>query len=345
LIELSEGQRNRRPVIPVGVVIVAWNAEQYIGDCLSSVERLERKAQEVVVVDNASQDDTARLAQASHPRAKVIRQATNVGFARANNIGIAANESPFLLVLNPDTRLEPDFLEKLLPAFDDPAVGIACGKLLRFDGRTIDSAGQQLGRSRQPIDRGYGRADHGQFDRDEEVFGACGAAALYRRSMLEAIADEGGAFFDEGFFAFYEDLDLAWRARKLGWKAVYRHRAVAYHARGGTAGTAAVRERGRALLSRSPELRYHIVKNRYLTILRNDKTADYVRDLPFIVARDLATLALLLWHSPEVLPRLWKARAIFRRAWTLRRRDAERPSFSVTSFVDYNGIRRGDNHG
>ncbi len=152
--ELSEGQRNRRPVIPVSVVIVAWNAERYIGDCLSSVERLERDAQEVVVVDNASQDDTARLAQARHPRAKVIRQATNVGFARANNIGIAANESPFLLVLNPDTRLEPDFLEKLLPAFDDPAVGIACGKLLRFDGRTIDSAGQELGRSRQPIDRG-----------------------------------------------------------------------------------------------------------------------------------------------------------------------------------------------
>jgi GT2 family glycosyltransferase len=324
-------------------VIVAWNSERYIVDCLSSVARLERDAAEVVVVDNASQDDTARLAQVFRPQVKLIRQTTNLGFSRGNNIGIASTESPFLLVLNPDTRLEPDFLEKLLPSFDDPGVGIACGKLLRFDGRTIDSAGQELGRSRQPIDRGYGQADRGQFDRDEEVFGACGAAALYRRSMLEAIADEGGAFFDESFFAFYEDLDLAWRARKLGWKVVYRHRAVAYHARGGTAETVAVRERGRALLSRSPELRYHIVKNRYLTILRNDKTADYARDLPFIVGRDLATLAILLWHSPGVLPRLWKARPLYRRALELRRRDAKRPSFSAARLVDYNGVHPGEN--
>src|SRR6516164_8669318 len=183
---MSEGQRNPRPAFPVGVVIVAWNSERYIVDCLSSVARLERDAAEVVVVDNASQDDTARLAQVFRPQVKLIRQTTNLGFSRANNIGIASTESPFLLVLNPDTRLEPDFLEKLLPSFDDPGVGIACGKLLRFDGRTIDSAGQELGRSRQPIDRGYGQADRGQFDRDEEVFGACGAAALYRRSMLEA---------------------------------------------------------------------------------------------------------------------------------------------------------------
>ena len=99
------------------------------------------------------------------------------------------------------------------------------------------------------------------------------------------------------------------------------------------------------MLSRPPDLRYHIAKNRYLTILRNDMPKDYLKNLPFILARDLGTLAILSCYSPEVLRRLWKARPLFRRALELRRRDAERPSFSATSSVDYNGIRRGDNHG
>jgi GT2 family glycosyltransferase len=134
---------------------------------------------------------------------------------------------------------------------------------------------------------------------------------------------------NEAFFAFGEDLDLAWRARRSGWKAVYRHEAVGYHARGGSAGGSPRLRRWAAMLGRGPGIRYHVVKNRYLTILRNDSPGGYLRHLPFILARDLATLVLLGLTSPSVLPKLWRSRELFRRAREKGRLDAERPRYQV----------------
>lgn len=286
---------------------------------------MRRPPAETLVVDNASADGTIDIVRRGFPDVGLIACQSNLGFCRANNIGIARTTSPFVLVLNPDTRLSEDFLEALLPVFDDPRAGMAAGKLLRFDGRTIDSAGQDLARSRQPNDRGYGCRDRGQFDRDQEVFSVCAAAALYRRAMLTDLADQDGAIFDETFFAFNEDLDLAWRARRRGWKAVYRHRAIGFHARGATARSPVVRRRFIALIARSPEIRFHVAKNRYLTILRNDTRRDYLVNLPFILARDLGIVALLLLTSPAVLLRLWRARGLFRQALDRRRHDLARP--------------------
>jgi GT2 family glycosyltransferase len=310
---------------PVAVVVVSWNSAAWLPGCLDSVEGLARPPREIVVVDNASTDGSPEVAARDRPRVRVLPLARNAGFCEANNLGIAATGSPYVLVLNPDTRLRPSFLEELLPAFEDPSVGIAAGKLLRFDGVTLDSAGQELGRSRQPRDRGYGGPDRGAFDRDGPVFGACGAAALYRRAMLDHVADPGGAVFDPAFFAFNEDLDLAWRARRLGWTAAYRHAAVALHARGGSAGAPGVRRPFGALWWRSPEVRFHVLKNRYLTILRNDTWTGYLTHLPFILARDVAMLGVTAVTSPAVLLRLWRERALFRGALQRRRLDFIRP--------------------
>jgi GT2 family glycosyltransferase len=312
---------------PVAVVVVTWNAERFVRACLASLRALSRPPEEVVVVDNASSDATAAIVRDEFPEVRLIAGAENAGFCKANNIGMRATRAPFVLVLNPDTILDARFLEELLPAFDDARVGIAAGKLVRFDGVTLDSAGQQLARSRQPIDRGYGVRDRGQFDRDEIVFGACGAAALYRRAMLEALADAPGVYFDEAFFAFYEDLDLAWRARRAGWSAAYRHRATGRHARGGA--EAAGPRRFTALLGRSPEVRFLVARNRWLAILRNDRVADLLRNLPFVLARDAGTLGAILLTSPGVLLRLWRERGAFGRALERRRLDAERPRHEV----------------
>jgi GT2 family glycosyltransferase len=314
---------------PVAVVIVSWNSAGYLPDCLDSLRRLERPPAEVVVVDAGSVDGSVELVRKRYPEAELIDCQENVGFCRGNNLGIRASSSPFVLALNPDTRLEPRFLEEQLPAFDEPRVGMSAGKLLRFDGKTLDTAGQLLSRARRPQDRGYGEPDAGQFDRDEEVFGACGAAALYRREMLDAIADPGPDYFDESFFTFGEDLDLAWRAQRAGWRAVYRHRAVGYHARGGSATRAPWLRRRIPLLGRSPEIRFHAVKNRYLSILRNDTVAAYLRDLPFVLARDLSVGLLLLVSSPGVLWRLWRERELFRAALDRRGLDAARPAPKV----------------
>jgi GT2 family glycosyltransferase len=308
---------------PVAVIVVSWNSIRYLGDCLDSLERLTCPPAEICVVDNGSTDGSPDAAR-GRTAVRLVALAENVGFCRANNLGIQQTTSPFVLVLNPDTVLRPDFLEQLLPAFEDPRVGMAAGKLLRFDGETLDSCGQLLGRSRQPVDRGYGQPDRGQMETDGEVFGVCGAAALYRRQMLDSIADPGRQYFDERFFAFYEDLDLAWRARRRGWTAMYRHRAVGRHARGGSAEGSSWLSGRAAMLGRPAEIRFHVVKNRYLTILRNDRPGDYLRNLPFIWGRDLATLALLVAGSPGVLARLWRARALFPEAVRRGRLDAGR---------------------
>jgi GT2 family glycosyltransferase len=309
---------------PVAVVVVSWNAANYLPGCLESLDGLERPPAEVVVVDSGSGDGSPELVRARYPDVELIDCGENVGFCRGNNIGIRATSSPFVLVLNPDTLLERGFLEQLLPAFEDPRVGMVAGKLLRFDRETVDTAGQLLSRSRRPRDRGYGEIDRGRFDRDDEVFGVCGAAALYRREMLDSIVDPGGQYFDEAFFAFGEDLDLAWRAQRMGWSAAYRYRSVGYHARGGSSGGPAWSRRRGALLGRSAVIRYHVLKNRYLTILRNDTVAGYVANLPFIVGRDLALLGLVLFTSPGILGRLWAERAVFRGALEKRRLDAAR---------------------
>ncbi len=312
---------------PVAVVIVTWNPGKLLGDSLASLRGLVRPPAETVVVDNASHDGTPDRVRREFPEVALIDNAENLGFCAANNQGIRSTTSPFVLVLNPDTRLAPEFLERLLPAFDDPGVGIAAGKLLRFDGKTLDSAGQRLGRSRRPRDRGYGEPDRGQYDRDEEVFGACGAAALYRRAMLESIADPGPDYFDEAFFAYNEDLDLAWRARRRGWRAVYRHAAIGYHQRGAVQPGGIARRA--ALMAMPPRLRFHVVKNRWLTLIRNETVAGLLAHLPFILARDAVTLAVLALTSPGVLARLWRERAVFRRARELRRLDAARPGHHV----------------
>lgn len=303
---------------PVAVVIVTWNSAKFIRACLLSLRSLERRPNEIVVVDNASSDGTAAIVRKEFPEVRLIERGANAGFCRPNNKGIQATTSPYVLVLNPDTALESRFLEALLPAFDDPKVGIAAGKLLRFDGSTLDSAGLMLGRSRQPIDRGFGTKDVGQFDLDADVFGACGAAAMYRRAMLDQIADGPGRFFDESFFAFYEDLDLAWRAQRRGWRAVYRYRAVGRHARGG-ANTAPGPRRFTSLLGRTPDIRFLVARNRWLTILRNDRRRDLLLNLPFVLARDVATFGVIAVKSPSVLVRLWRDRAAFARATEKRR--------------------------
>jgi GT2 family glycosyltransferase len=306
-----------QPTAPVAVVIVTWNSAAFIAGCLNSVCKLERRPEEIVVVDNDSSDGTAALVRDRFPDVRLIDAGGNTGFCRANNLGISHTTSPFVLVLNPDTTLDPRFLEELLRTFNDSNVGIAAGKLLRFDGVTLDSCGQMLGLSRQPIDRGFGKKDKGQYDEDAEVFGACGAAALYRRTMLDQIADGAGQYFDESFFAFYEDLDLAWRAQRAGWRAVYRHRAVGRHARGGAAAAEGPR-RYTSLLSRSPEVRFLVLRNRWLTILRNDRRGDFLRNLPFVLVRDKLMLGAILMTSPGVIARLWKDRAAFGKAWQKR---------------------------
>ena len=298
---------------PVSIVIANWNGGEWLEGCLQSIRNLRRPPEACLIVDNGSEDHSKAVVE-KFPEVRWLPLHKNTGFCHANNVGFQQTTSEFVLALNPDTKLEPEFLEEQLRVFREREhVGATAGKLLRFDGKTLDTAGQQLSRSRQPIDRGYGKLDRGAFDEPEYVFSVCGAAALYRRRMLEAIQLSPGEFFDERFFAFYEDLDLCWRANRAGWKVFYVPTAVGFHARGATAQPGGNLARWTATWKRSPEVRFHVIKNRWLSQLRNDKISAWIRDFPWIAARDFALLSIAAIRSPSVLLRLWNSRAMFRR--------------------------------
>lgn len=235
------------------VNIVAWNSLAYLQNLFATLHAQDLSDFTITVVDNASDDGTAKWFMENESAVTVLRNFRNQGFSRAHNqaISLALSRWPedawphrYILVANPDLEFAPDCLRLLVECMDaDPSIG-ACGpKLLRAyvksqeDGRMeaertrfIDSTGLIMKKSRRSVDRGAGEEDHGQYDAQAEVFGCSGACVLFRASAL-ADAKLAGEFFDEDFFAYKEDVDLAWRMRRLGAKAVIVPKAVAWHHR------------------------------------------------------------------------------------------------------------------
>ncbi len=276
----------------VSVTIVTWNSERYLSECFASLRQQDCPELEVSIVDNASTDGTRALLRSVESRWQVIYNDSNVGFAAGQNQAIRASTGEWVLCLNPDVVLSPDFVSQLVRAGKEHRdAGSLCGKLLRWDAAAeqhktniIDSTGIYFTRNMRHLDRGAEETDHGQYDRVQYVFGASGAAAMFRREFIEAISVEG-QFFDEEFFAFREDGDLAWRAQLMGWKCLYTPAAVAWHVR-------------RVTPERRAELplviNWHSVKNRFL--MRGKNASGWLCwRLFFPVAwRDLMTLGYAL---------------------------------------------------
>jgi GT2 family glycosyltransferase len=200
---------------PISVVIVNFNGERVIGPCLDSVFAQSCPPAEVIVVDNASTDGSCNLVRRIFPSVKVIASPVNHGYAGGCNLGIRACSQEFVAILNNDVVLDPGWAEAMMRHLDKPFAFWASLVVFAYDPRLVDSAGDGMA----VIGAGYKRG-HGQpasrYDREEEVFGACAAAALYRRSMLDEISG-----FDEDFFLIYEDADLNLRARLRGHRCLY----------------------------------------------------------------------------------------------------------------------------
>jgi len=304
----------------VTVVIVTWESAQVLPDCLDSLAAQTLTPESIVVVDNASSDGCAELARRSG--CEVIANRENLGFCRASNQGWERARGGAVLFLNPDVVLDPGYLEAATAGLQEgPRIGFVAGKLLRFDRATLDSAGQLLGRSRRTVERGYGEPDRGQFDLAGPVFSVCGAAALYARAALEEIAPDGEVF-DSDFFAFHEDLDLGWRAQRHGWTGRYVPAARGYHLRGGSHEGLRSSVVPRSRLRTLPDsILRHAVKNRYLAMIKNDTLPRIIRDLPFILGRDLLLWGYLGVCRPRVAWSVAADRESRRRAWEKRRRD------------------------
>jgi GT2 family glycosyltransferase len=272
----------------VSVVIVNFNAGPLLARCLSSLEQQRWRDFEVIVVDNASRDDSLPAA-ARLPWVQIIRSKTNLGFAAGQNLGMQAARGRYLMPLNFDIQLLPDTIWHMVCAMERyPRVGTVSGKLLRMslDGQKsseIDNAGLLLSRRRMPKHRGGGEHDHGQYDQQALVFGAMGALALYRREMLDEIAIDG-KYFDESFFTWYEDIDLDWRGRLQGWDCLYVPEAVAYHVGDPQ------KNHLTAFAAR------HTIRNRWQMILADDCAHCMLRDARHLLVEELALLRHVIRH-------------------------------------------------
>ncbi len=315
----------------VSVAIVTWNSVQLLDECFAALAAQDYRDLEVIIVDNASTDGTCAVLRTIESSWRIIYNQKNVGFAAGQNQAIRSSRGEWVLCLNPDVVMSPDFITQLVAAGEAHSdAGSLCGKLLRWNavGRVeqafrpasgvnfdnssgaevcdlsprtglftradaglkarstnpssdpvrkpdessppsllyhtiaadprrtniIDSTGIYFTRNMRHLDRGAEEIDRGQYDRVQYVFGATGAAALFRRGFIDAVSVEG-EFFDEDFFAFREDADLAWRAQLMGWKCLYVPSAVAWHVRRVTP------ERRENL---PLAINWHSVKNRFL---------------------------------------------------------------------------------
>jgi GT2 family glycosyltransferase len=297
--------------------VVTFNNQDTIVSCLNSlldqVGFQPGKDLIVHVTDNSSGEETAETIAASFPdRVSLTRNLINTGFTGAHNSGIEralSLNARYILLLNPDARLEQDALRQLVDALaEDPRAAMCCPKLLRADqelapltNEILDSTGMVITPTIRHFDRGSGEQDRGQYEREEYVFGVSGAALLMRKDfVLDASFPNNDRhtplrLFDNSFFAYREDADLSWRAQLLGWKCRYVPKARGYHQR------VVIPER-RPLLSK--EINAYGVRNRFLLQLNNISVWSIACCLPGFVYRNAAVLGAACTIEQSSFPSL-----------------------------------------
>lgn len=250
-------------MINTAIVIANWNGKKYLKDCFDSLLAQTCQNFKIIFVDNGSSDGSADFVREKYRETKIIRLEKNTGFAKGYNIGMkkALEDKNIenIIVLNNDTKLDEKYLEEMLSsAKRHPKAGSIQPKIINFfEKNKIDCAGILLSFDGVATNRGYGERDRGQFEKEEEIFGANAAAALFTREALEKTQLKSGEYFDNSYFAFYEDADLAWRMRLAGFKPFYCPKAVVRHVHSATANKI------------SGLKAYYLNRNRFFTLIKN----------------------------------------------------------------------------
>jgi len=333
----------------VSINILNYNDKKTIEKAIESAVEQFYPNLEILIIDNASTDGSCemiekkisrwekhrkKILEKKYPnedyavKIKLIKNSENIGFASGHNQAIRQCQGDFILCLNSDAILSPDYLEQALKSFDDKKVGAVQGKLLRYDfekgeikkdstGKNIiDAIGLTMLKNRRIIAQAQGKVDSGQYEEEKEIFGADGAVPLYRKAALEDVKlpmilpplnfplRKGKKlvpsfvkgvrgifeFFDEDFFLYKEDVDLAWRLRLYGWKTIYQPKAVAYHGRG--AGDSAAKTYKRIIEERkkiSQKSKYYSFKNQRLMQIKNEMPLLLLMDLFHFLFKEIGS--------------------------------------------------------
>ncbi len=268
-----------------------------LAECLHGLARQARPPDRIIVVDNACVSSRLDPIRSRYPRVEYLPRTENLGYAGGANLVIEqARSCDHVLLLNPDVVPGEDFLAQLEAAFaGSKDIGAATGKLLQpTDPPRIDSTGLLVRRDRRIQDRGRDEVDRGQYAAPKEVFGGTGAALMLAQGMLADVAVDG-EWFDSEFFAYYEDVDLAWRARLLGWRCMYVPGATAMHRRGFSATNRGAVSRERKRLA---------TRNHLRLLLKNELPSLFLRDLAWMAPAEGARLLRALLLEPYCLPAL-----------------------------------------
>ncbi len=309
-----------KPVASYDVVIVTHNHAKTLPACLKAVAALDSMPAEVVVVDNASADGSAQIAETLVDQLplQIVRLEENEGFAAGANRGIAVSSSEWVLLLNPDCALESNCAANLLNAVTDhdsaSSIGAATGLLMRSldadlrPGPLVDSAGMVMTPGGRHFDRGAGSDNVPLYAQPAWVFGGTGAATIYRRAALDDVAYPDGQIFAESFFAYREDAELAWRLQWRGWRCLYWPQAQGSHLRGFQP------EHGRR---GHDVINFHSVKNRFLLRAHCADMGWHFWRFPWWFVRDLLVIGACLTVERSSRPALQEA-------WRLRHEAKQR---------------------
>ncbi|MCB9422715.1 MAG: glycosyltransferase family 2 protein [Ardenticatenaceae bacterium] len=213
-------------MLTTSIIIPHLNGRHHLDDCFNSLRQQTWRDFEILLVDNGSTDGTQDYVRQQYPEVKLLELGQNRGFTGACNAGWQVASGKYIILLNNDTEVDANWLAEIVSAFERrPNVGIVASKMLLFDKRNhFHTAGDFYRLDGIPGNRGVWQEDVGQYDVEEEVFGACGGSSAYRRALLDEIG-----FLDDDFFFSCEDVDISWRAHLAGWKVLYVPTAVVYH--------------------------------------------------------------------------------------------------------------------
>lgn len=285
----------------VSVIIVTAGNRSFLDSCLDSLKVQTYPHFEIIVINNSGKKDSLAALKQRAQSLAVFESPNNLFYAQALDKGITLSKGEFVLCLNDDTVLEKDFIKEALACFSkDKRIGIVSGKIKRFDKKTIDSTGLFLTCFRTVRERGYGARDKGQFEKSGYVFGVTGAVAFYSRKMLEAVKIDG-EYFDSSFRIFFEDLDISWRAQRLGWKGWYTPGAVALHLRGGTVRSPHGIDKPGARRFLNDQLHWYLIRNRYLAMAKNESLGGFLLHLPCLLFYEITSWLYIIVCKRGVL--------------------------------------------
>ena len=217
----------------VTIIIPNYNGKHFMEPCLASLKEQTCQDYKVLVIDNASTDGSLEYMKEHYPKIEVIALDKNYGFSKAVNVGIQHSTTPYVILLNNDTTVDPHYVEEMVKAIErSPRIFSVSSKMIQmYHPELIDSAGDLYTLLGWGVCRGTGRPVSNYTEADE-IFTACAGAAIYRRSAFSKIG-----YFDENHFAYLEDIDVGYRAKIYGYKNTYCPTALVYHVGSGTSGS------------------------------------------------------------------------------------------------------------